>query len=410
MTATDRSSATGTDVFDDLETLPPDSATKDTKNPYGTGEPPPIHWPTDDRAALLEAVFANATDAVFVFDRSGRLLDVNPAGCNLANANRPEEVRGQYVDRWIAEEHRQPFQDALKSLAQGRRAELRLDFIIRSGERRYLNARLVPLRCGDGLALFVAICKDLTETLQWESTVRQKQKLEMVGRVAGEVVHDFNNLLTVINGFSEIALHGLEPDNRLHQILSDIHHAGDKAAQISRQFLAFSRRQAAEVKTVDLRALIADMDKILRRLLGREIDLQVRTDPGASIIRADAGQIEQALLNLAVNARDAMTHGGRLTITLRPVPAYEVPVSCQNVTVGGSYILLAVSDTGCGMDAATKGRIFEPFFTTTGPGLGTGLGLATVAKAIEQNGGLIEVLSELGRGATFNLYFPRAEG
>jgi signal transduction histidine kinase len=255
----------------------------------------------------------------------------------------------------------------------------------------------------------MAICQDLTETLQWESIVRQKQKLELVGRVAGEVVHDFNNLLTVINGFSEIALHGLEPDNRFYQILHDIHHAGDKAAQISRQFLAFSRRQASEVQSVDLRTVIGDLDKILRRLLGRDIELILCVDPSPATIRADAGQIEQALLNLAVNARDAMAHGGRLTIALSHVAAYEMPVHCPNVAVGSSYVLLSVNDTGCGMDAATKSRIFEPFFTTKGPGEGTGLGLATVAKAVKQNGGFIEVHSDLGRGATFNLYFPSAQ-
>jgi PAS domain S-box-containing protein len=408
MTATDRTSPNGHEVLDDLDTLPPEPTTEERQSPFGSMEPPPIHWRPDERGAFLEAVFADATDAVFVFDRSARLLDVNPAACVLANANRAEEVRGQYLDRWLADEHRVPFHEALKALALGNRAQMRLDFITRSGERRLLSARLVPLRCAEGLAMFVAICQDQTQAIQWEGTVRQKQKFEMVGRIAGEVVHDFNNLLTVINGFSEIAMHGLDPESRVHQMLRDIHHAGDKAAQISRQFLAFSRRQASEVKTVDLRVLIGDMDKFLRRLLGRDIELQVRSEPGPMTIRADAGQIEQAVLNLAVNARDAMAHGGRLTITLRSIPAYEAPR--ESPAGVSSYVMLAVSDSGCGMDCATKRRIFEPFFTTKSPGHGTGLGLATVAKAIEQNGGSIEVESELGRGATFTLYFPCVEG
>jgi PAS domain S-box-containing protein len=410
MTAIDPSVAKSADsLVGDLDTMPPDASTQDCRIPEGALEPPAIHWLAADRAAFLEAVFANTTDVVFIFDRAARLLDVNAAACALANANRPGELCGQYVDRWIAEEQRKSFHEALKTLAQGRHAELRIDFVTRSGERRYLNARLLPLRCADGEAIFVAVCRDLTDALQWESIVRQKQKLEMVGRVAGEVVHDFNNLLTVINGFSEIALQSVGPDNPLCQMLRDIHHAGDKAAQISRQFLAFSRRQSSEVRTVDLRTVLSDMDKILRRVLGHEIDLLVSTEPGASAIRADAGQIEQALLNLAVNARDAMPQGGRLTIALRPVPAYEVPVECHNGTVDGPYVLLAVTDTGCGMEAATQNRIFEPFFTTKGPGQGTGLGLATVAKVVEQHAGFIEVISEVGRGTTFNMYFPSAE-
>lgn len=409
MAANDRPSAGGIDVLDDLDTLPPASSTEDTRKSLAALKPPAIHWSAEDRGALLEAIFANAVDAVFVFDMAARLLDINPAGCALTNANRPEEVRGQYLDRWLAEEHRKIFHETLKTLAPGHRADMRLDFITRAGERRLLSARLVPLQCGDGLAIYVAVCQDLTELLQWENVVRQKQRLEMVGRVAGDVVHDFNNLLTVINGYSEIALHKLEPANRFYPIFHDIHQAGDKAAQISRQFLAFSRRQAAAVQTVDLRSVLADLDKILRRLLGREIEMQVRSEPGAATIRADLAQIEQVLLNLAVNARDAMAHGGRLTIALRQVPAHEMPATCANVTVGGFYVLLAISDTGCGMDSATKARIFEPFFSTKSPAQGTGLGLVTVAKAVEQNGGFMEVFSELGRGATFNLYFPRVE-
>src|SRR5262249_24626945 len=151
----------------------------------------------------------------------------------------------------------------------------------------------------------------------------------------------------------------------------------------------------------ELRTIVTDLEKILRRLLGRDVELAIKSEQGPTTIRADVGQIEQILLNLAVNARDAMPQGGRLSIDVRPVPAFEIPVSCQSSPIAGSYLLISVSDTGCGMDDMTKRRIFEPFFTTKDPGKGTGLGLATVAKSVMQNNGLIEVLSELGRGTTF---------
>jgi two-component system cell cycle sensor histidine kinase/response regulator CckA len=408
MTVTNPAGVAGVpEVANEFDTVLPKPSTDEIENSSLALAPPVIDWPASDRAGLLETVFANSADVVLAFDRAGKLLDINPAGCALASAIRPEEVRGQFVDRWIAEEHRKSFHDALKALALGRRVEARFDFITRAGERRKLSARLIPLRGADGLALFVAVCQDRTEALQWECNIRERQKSELVGRVAGEVVHDFNNLLTVINGFSEIAVRGVDKDNPLSPILRDLRQAGEKAAHLSRQFLAFSRRRAIDVRTVDLRDMALEMESILRHLLGREIELLVSFDPGAATIRGDAGQIEQALLNLVVNARDAMPQGGRVTIAVRPVPAFEIPASCPNVTMGSSYVLLSVRDTGRGMDAQTKRRIFEPFFTTKAPGQGAGLGLTTVAKAVEQNAGLIEVLSDPGRGATFNLYFPR---
>jgi PAS domain S-box-containing protein len=242
---------------------------------------------------------------------------------------------------------------------------------------------------------------------QTEAQLRQSQKMEAVGRLAGGVAHDFNNLLTVIRGYSELLLARLAPDDPIRKDMVEIKKAADRASGLTRQLLAFSRRQFIAPKVIDLNALIANMDGMLRRLLGEDIvELCTELNPHAGSIRADAGQIEQVIMNLAVNARDAMPKGGRLTIETHNVtigkPTRQTPAGVKP----GAYVMLAVRDTGHGMDEETQSHLFEPFFTTKEKGKGTGLGLSTVYGIVKQNGGNIVVESQKDQGATFKIYFP----
>jgi PAS domain S-box-containing protein len=232
------------------------------------------------------------------------------------------------------------------------------------------------------------------------------QKMEAVGRLAGGVAHDFNNLLTVINGYCEVLLLTSPPTTPYRQEIEQIRQAGKRAAALTQQLLAFSRHQVQMPQVFDLNPIVSNVGTMIQRLLGEDIELMTAVDPSPQFVRADPGQIEQVLMNLAVNARDAMPQGGKLTIETSQVDITESSKRSQTLTPG-PYVMLSVTDTGCGMDAATKARIFEPFFTTKEVGKGTGLGLSTVYGIVNQNGGAITVYSEPGYGSTFRLYLPQ---
>jgi PAS domain S-box-containing protein len=263
--------------------------------------------------------------------------------------------------------------------------------------------------CGEVVGA-VNMLVDLTPVKQLEEQYRQAQKMEAIGRLAGGVAHDFNNLLTVITGYSEIALSELPLGHRLRELLAEVRKAGERAAGLTRQLLAFSRKQVLQPVVLDLNGLISETNKMLRRLIGEDVDIVTDLAPSLGQVNADPGQIEQVILNLVVNAKDAMPSGGRLTIATRNATLAASPESATGNLTPGPYVLLAVQDTGCGMDEATKARIFEPFFTTKELGKGTGLGLATVYGIVKQSQGHIEGHSAPGRGTTFNIYFPRTDG
>jgi PAS domain S-box-containing protein len=354
-----------------------------------------------------KAFNANPEPITIATISEGRYIDVNESFLRATGYSR-EEVIGRTsreLKFWERPEDRAVFIEMLGK--QGSVRELEITFRTKSGELRIAldSAEVIDVA---GQECVIAIFRDITEQKTLEKQLRQTQKMEAVGQLSGGIAHDFNNLLGVIIGYSEILEHRLAPDDPLQKECLQIKKAGQSAASLTRQLLAFSRQQVLEPRVLDLNAIVLNVEKMLRRLIGEHIDLRTNLDRALGSVKADQSQIEQVIINLAVNARDAMAQGGKLMIETANIYLDEDYARRHPPQRPGPYVLLTVADTGMGMDAETQARIFEPFFTTKEIGKGTGLGLSTVYGVVRQSGGHIWVYSELGQGTTFKIYLPMA--
>ncbi|HEY3384562.1 MAG TPA: ATP-binding protein [Vicinamibacterales bacterium] len=349
-----------------------------------------------------------SSDVILNDDLEGRIVSINGAGPRLGGYVAESMIGRRSVEFVLPESHQQVIEARRKLLATGPGGAVALEVNLRGADGSTIVADVrTGLAVSDGRVTgFHTVVRDITDRRRLEEQLRQGQKMEAIGRLAGGVAHDFNNLLTAIVGFSDIALDGLGANHPQAQNVRHIMEATDQASQLVRQLLAFSRRQVLQPVVLDPNEAVAKLGSLLQRLIGSGIALDVVLDPRVGRITADPSQLTQVLMNLAVNARDAMPEGGRLTMTTRQVTVPDPIVRGGARVAAGSYVVVAVADTGCGMDQGTQARIFEPFFTTKPEGEGTGLGLATVYGIVKQSGGYIWVDSEPGRGTQFELYFP----
>ena len=361
----------------------------------------------EEALAWQRQIFEGSRDAAFVSDEQARFVAVNRAAAELTGYSR-EELLGM----GIPDLHDEPDLAAYRAFHQRilRGEQILSGALIRRKDGSKVtvefNNRLITI---GGRRFMHTAGRDMTERLQLEAQLRQAQKMEAVGRLAGGVAHDFNNLLTVIQGYAELLGASLSNDPERSESLGEIVRAAERAAALTRQLLAFSRRQVLETRVLDLAAVVADTEKMLRRLIGEDVEVVVVKPATLGRVKADPGQIEQVLLNLAVNARDAMPGGGRLTVELADV-TLDAPFTTSHDSIpSGPYVVVSVRDTGNGMDAETLSHLFEPFFTTKEKGKGTGLGLATVFGIVKQSGGYVDVASAPGAGTTFRVYLPRSD-
>jgi two-component system cell cycle sensor histidine kinase/response regulator CckA len=350
--------------------------------------------------ARYGSLFESAQDAIAVTDEDGKLLEVNHTCCALFGANREELLRATLGDLIGAPEIRERLPGLLQTFQETGVLKEELAVLPRGGSRRVVE--LSGVRFAPGL--YINILRDITERKTLERQLQQAQKMESIGTLAGGIAHDFNNILTGIIGFASLALRKAKPDDPLRHDLAEIKKQGERAAALTRKLLAFSRQQILEPKNVDLNQLIAEAGKFLRRVIGAHIELKIATAPQLATVYVDPVQIEQVLVNLCINARDAMPAGGQLLIETHNVHLDEAYCQSHPWARPGDYAQLTVSDTGTGMGGETMAHIFEPFFTTKEVGKGTGLGLAMVYGIVKQHDGLIHVYSEPGQGTTFKIY------
>ncbi|MEJ7615650.1 MAG: PAS domain S-box protein [Pyrinomonadaceae bacterium] len=365
----------------------------------------------------LRAILSASRDGILVED-DGAIVYVNNAYAHLLGYE-PDELIGRHIVDILPLDHAERMTEYSKRRLRGETPPSVYEF-----QAKHKDGTLVEVEASvstsvvGGKKYITTAIRDMAERkrakvqrLHLEEQLRQSQKMEAVGQLAGGIAHDFNNLLTVINGYSDMLLMRAPAADPSRGKLTEIRKAGDRAADLTRQLLAFSRKQILQPRVIDLNDIVADMGKMLRRVIGENIDLVTVRKPYTCRVNADPGQIEQMVMNLIVNARDAMPQGGRITVEIKSVALTDEYAQTHPDVMPGRYVMLAVSDTGAGIDTNVQARIFEPFFTTKDQGKGTGLGLSTVHGIVKQSGGHVWVYSEMGVGSTFKVYLPGvAEG
>ena len=349
-------------------------------------------------------ILENIGDAVFVADGAGRFLDVNPRACELTGYSREELLSLSVADTYPPSQ-RDEARDRIAEVTRGEMTVRERPLLRKDGTERTVEVNARPLP--DGRLLSTA--RDVTERKQLELQLRQAQKMEAIGRLAGGVSHDFNNVLTAIFGYVDLLREELPADSPAHQDLAEVRKASERAAALTRQLLAFSRQQVLEPIVLEPNGLIEDFEKMLHRVIGEDVKLRLALAQDVGNVRADSGQLQQVIMNLVVNARDAMPTGGSIILETANAELTEQYAELHQPVKPGGYVMLAVSDSGTGMTPEIKARIFEPFFTTKEKGKGTGLGLSTVYGIVKQSGGYIWAYSEVGRGTTFKIYLPRVD-
>ena len=344
--------------------------------------------------------------------QNDRLVYVNPKGADLLAYEQQELLDLPWAYALLHEQDRPLVIDQLSRLdtVENPNVQLTLRGVRKDGGQVQVEAFCSVTEFGGQTAILATVI-DISDRVKLEDQLRQAQKMEAVGRLAGGIAHDFNNLLTAIRGNAELMSHRVAKDPAMAAEVDEILHAADRAASLTRQLLAFSRKQILQPVALDINEIVASVSRMARRLIGTGVQLQQELAPTVAKVLADPAQIEQVLLNLIVNARDAMPSGGMITVQTANVRLEaDSPEMSQAGLAPGRFVMLAVSDIGIGMDQATQARIFEPFFTTKETGRGTGLGLSTVYGVIRQTGGAISVVSERGRGASFRVYLPAVTG
>ena len=362
--------------------------------------------------ARYRSLIERIPDAIWMGTSDGRIEFATPNIAAILGYT-PEELRGHSPEERLARVHpddRRVVSEAVTAFRQtGAPFDLECRVLRPEGRYTWVRCRTMARYEQDGVTRIEGVVSDIHDRKLLEESLHQAQKMEAIGQLTGGIAHDFNNLLAVILGSSDLLVESLEGDERRFDA-SEIRDAAERAAALTQQLLAFSRRQVLEPSVVDLNRTLDGVRRMLCRVIGEDVTVTVISDPRLGRVRVDAGQLEQVLMNLAVNARDAMPTGGRLTLETANADLAAECRGDEGCVPPGRYVVLSVSDTGCGMDAATRRRIFEPFFTTKEVGKGTGLGLSTCYGIVKQSGGHIVVYSEAGRGSSFKLYLPRIEG
>jgi hypothetical protein len=366
------------------------------------------------RVRRREAMLESMGDAIVVTDRAGRISFMTKRaeallGTSAAQAHRrPLAELARFRDQAAGRDVELPIAAVLKGETAGPAAQ-RLA-LMGAGPPVELEETLAPLRDRSGeITGAILTLRDTTRRREAEDQLSRSQKMDALARLAGGVAGDFNNLLTVITGYGEMMRSELMPTNPLRRFSDEIIYAADRAAAVTRQLMAFSRHQSGQRRLLDINAAISGMETMLRRLLGEKIDLVILPGAGIGRVRADQGQLEQVIVNLAMNSRDAMAHGGKFIVETAAVDVTANMAVTPEGLAPGPYVQVTVSDTGAGMDAETRSRLFEPFFTTKGQGRSTGLGLSIVYGIVKQNGGDISVYSQPGAGTIFEIFLPRSK-